>query len=166
MRINRISDATKIIIFAATIIVVCVLCALGFKMANEGKAAVASGTNKFNNMASKQDDTELSAYDGTSLLGSQLVDLIKKTIDDGDCLSIEVITLSGTACYNYTISGAGTDTDPYKITEITNKVYAPNTTDPDDKNNPNYINPSSEFMGNAKKDINGNIIALSFKQLK
>jgi hypothetical protein len=40
MKINRINDVTKLIIFAATVITICVLCALGFKMANEGKSAV------------------------------------------------------------------------------------------------------------------------------
>ena len=67
MRFNKMSDTTKILIFAGTIIIVCVLCALGFKMANEGKASVSAGTNKYNEMASSQDDTELMAYDGSTI---------------------------------------------------------------------------------------------------
>jgi len=163
MKFNKITDVTKIIIFAATIVVVCVLCALGFKMANEGKASVASGTNKYNEMASKQDDTELSAYDGSTIQGSQLVDLIKKTIDAKDVLAIEVVTLANAAGadYNYTVSA----TAPYTLTAITTPTYAPNTTKPNLKTDINYINPGSTFMGSVKRDINGNIIALSFTQM-
>lgn len=164
MKLNRITDVTKIIIFTATIILVCVLAALGFKMANEGKASVASGTNKYNAMASKQDDVELAAYDGSTILGSQIVDLIKKTIDRKEQLAIQVITLSNTTgvYYNYSPS----TTDPLTISEIETKQYAPNTVNPKDRTNVNYINPTSQFMGSVKRDVNGNIIILSFSQIQ
>lgn len=169
MIINKISDATKILIFSATIVVVCVLCAVGFKMANEGKASVSSGTSKYNEMASSQDDTELMVYDGNTILGSQLVDLIKKTVDAGESkyLSINVITLSNKdgRSYNYKINKTE---DVYFLTEIESTVedkYAPNTINPKDKSNKDYINPMSEFYGSVKKDINGNVICLEFEQL-
>jgi hypothetical protein len=169
MKLNRITDVTKIIIFTATIILVCVLAALGFKMANEGKASVASGTNKYNAMASKQDDVELTAYDGSTILGSQIVDLIKKTIDREEQLAIQVITLGNKALgnttgkyYNYSPS----EEDGLLTISKIEKEYAPNTDDPKDRTKADYINPTSQFMGSVTRDANGNIIILSFSQIE
>lgn len=170
MRFNKMSDTTKILIFAGTIIIVCVLCALGFKMANEGKASVSAGTSKYNEMASSQDDTELMAYDGSTILGNQLVDLIKKTVDAGESkyLSIHVKTLKNKdgRSYNYKLEKDG---DTYKLAEITSNKdedrYAPNTVNPKNTQDANYINPMSEFYGSVVKDLNGNVICLNFEQL-
>lgn len=168
MRFNKMSDTTKILIFAGTIIIVCVLCALGFKMANEGKASVSAGTNKYNEMASSQDDTELMAYDGSTILGNQLVDLIKKTVDAGEskCLSIKVKTLKNPdgRSYNYELKE-----DDGTLTKLTSNKdedrYAPNTVNPKNTQDANYINPMSEFYGSVVKDLNGNVICLNFEQL-
>lgn len=173
MKLNRITDVTKIIIFTATIILVCVLAALGFKMANEGKASVTSGTNKYNAMASKQDDVELTAYDGSTILGSQIVDLIKKTIDREEKLAIQVITLGNKALdanttgkyYNYSPSEEDGLLTISKI-EDEEEIYAPNTVDPKNRTDVNYINPTSQFMGSVTRDVNGNIIILSFSQIE
>ncbi len=157
-KVNKISDAVKFLILAATIVVVCILCAVGFKMANEGKSSVASGTNKYNEMVSGQDDSEYTAYDGNTVLGSQLSDLIKQTIDSNKFLGIRVKTTGNEegVCYNYTLTKDG---DHYKPTEIENKEYATM-----DKLNPDYINPFSLFYGKILKDLNGNIIGLEFTQ--
>ncbi len=172
MRFNKMSDTTKILIFAGTIIIVCVLCALGFKMANEGKASVSAGTNKYNEMASSQDDTELMAYDGSTILGNQLVDLIKKTVDAGESkyLSIHVKTLKNNKegkFYNYKLEEDGNAFKLVKIeqNEDSEDRYAPNTVNPKNKQDVNYINPMSEFYGSVVRDLNGNVICLDFEQL-
>lgn len=176
MRFNKMSDTTKILIFAGTIIIVCVLCALGFKIANEGKASVSAGTNKYNEMASSQDDTELMAYDGNIILGNQLVDLIKKTVDAGESkyLSIQVKTLKNKEegeFYNYKLNGPKDD-GTYELAEFTKEEkekeknrYAPNTENPKDTQDPNYINPMAEFYGSVVRDKNGTVIGLIFEQL-
>lgn len=174
MRFNKMSDTTKILIFAGTIIIVCVLCALGFKMANEGKASVSAGTSKYNEMASSQDDTDLMAYDGSTILGNQLVDLIKKTVDAGESkyLSIRVKTLKNKnnnkegEFYNYELNKPKEDGDTYELAEfIKGNKYAPNTADPKNTQDENYINPMSEFYGSVVRDLNGNVIGLIFEQL-
>lgn len=162
-KVNKISDAVKFLILAATIVVVCILCAVGFKMANEGKSSVASGTNKYNEMVSGQDDSEYTAYDGNTVLGSQLADLIKQTIDSNKFLGIRVKTTAGNengVCYNYELNPKdGEDGERYEPKEIENKEYATM-----DKMNPEYINPFSLFYGKTLKDLNGNIIGLEFTQ--
>lgn len=155
------SDASKILIFAATIIVVCVLCAIGFKTANEGKSIVSSGTSQLNAMSSEYQDVNKSIYDGSTILGSELVNMIKKIIEKEEYISIVVQTLSGNTVthYNYThtetegihtISPTGT---PPSVKAVTDK-----------KADANYINPSAQFLGNIFKDANNNVICIMFEQ--
>lgn len=161
MKINRINDVTKLIIFAATVITICVLCALGFKMANEGKSAVTSGTKKYNDMASKQMSTDISVYDGSTVLGSELQRIIKQTIDSKEYLSIRVITGSIeepiTTHYNYTFD------------ENTNKMTAEETVTevPYERGMKGYINPDVQFQCTLLRDSNDDAVAcMVFKQLK
>ncbi len=156
MKENRISDVTKIIIFAATIVVICVLCALGFKMANEGKSAVTSGTKKYNEMASKQMSTDISVYDGSTVLGNELQRIIKQTIDNKDYLSIRVVTGAIVVNYNYV------------FTEATNAMTQTGATliVPYERGNTGYINPDAQFQCKLLKDTNDDAVAcMLFTQL-
>lgn len=156
MRINFISDVVKIFIFAATIIIICVLCAVGFKAAQEGKSATTAGTEQLNAMTSEYSNVDISVYDGNTILGSELVNLIKKTIDNKDYLSIVVRTLgSSRTDYNYvyddvtnSLTGEGT-----KVIEKSKAQTA-------------YINKGSQFMGSVIKDQNNNIICIWFEQIE
>ena len=67
MKTNHMSDVTKVLILVATVIVVCVICAIGFKMVNEGKSAVNASTNNFNNMTSQYSEIDKSIYDGATV---------------------------------------------------------------------------------------------------
>lgn len=162
MRINYLSDASKILIFAATIIVVCVLCAIGFKTANEGKSIVSSGTSQLNAMSSEYQDVNKSIYDGSTILGSELANMIKKTIEKEEYISIVVRTLSGNTIthYNYTHteSSEGVHTISATGTPSAVKVVS------DNKADARYINPSAQFLGNVYKDENNNVICIMFEQ--
>lgn len=157
MKINRINDVTKLIIFAATVITICVLCALGFKMANEGKSAVTSGTKKYNDMASKQMSTDISVYDGSTVLGSELQRIIKQTIDSKEYLSIRVITGSIAIHYNCIFNEITNEmTDEGAVTEV-----------PYERGMNGYINPDAQFQCTLLRDSNDDAVAcMVFKQLK
>lgn len=163
MKTNFMSDASKLLIFAATIIVVCVLCAIGFKTANEGKSIVSSGTSQLNAMSSEYQDVNKSIYDGSTILGSELASMIKKTIEKGEYLSIVVKTLAdanaGGTHYNY----HHTDTDGvHTISNHETASIAMTVTD--SKSDTNYINPSAQFLGTVYKDENNNVICIMFQQ--
>ena len=156
IKINKISDVTKIILFAATVLIVCILCAVGFKMANEGKSSVTSGTKKYNEMASKQASTDIAVYDGSTVLGSELQRIIKQTIDNEDYLSIRVITGSATTNYNYVFNESGN----------TMSQTGAMITVPEDKSDKGYINPDVMFSCNLIKDSNSDVVlGMSFKQI-
>jgi hypothetical protein len=160
MKINYLSDASKILIFAATIIVVCVLCAIGFKTANEGKSIVSSGTSQLNAMSSEYQDVNKSIYDGSTILGSELVSMIKKTIEKEEYISIVVKTLSGNTIthYNYTHSVSAEGVHTISGTPAAAKMVT------DKKSEDNYINPSAQFLGTVYKDENNNVICILFEQ--
>lgn len=163
MKLNYLSDAAKILIFAATIIVVCVLCAIGFKTANEGKSIVSSGSSQLNAMSSEYQDVNKSIYDGSTILGSELVSMINKTIEKKEYLAIVVKTLAngvgsgvvGTH-YNYT----------HELNEGVSSLNAtrPTVTPTPEKRDNNYINPSAQFLGTVYKDKNNNVICIEFVQ--
>ena len=160
MRINFLSDASKILVFAATIIVVCVLCAIGFKTANEGKSIISSGSSQLNEMTSEYQDVSKSIYDGSTILGSELASMINKTIEKKEYLSIVVKTLANSDAnkvhYNYDhkvdvngIHSLGSD-NKNAVTSL--------------KSSDNYINPSAQFLGTVYKDQNNNVISIEFIQ--
>jgi hypothetical protein len=153
------SDASKILIFAATIIVVCVLCAIGFKTANEGKSVVSSGTSQLNAMSSEYQDINKSIYDGSTILGSELSSMIKKTIEKEEYLAIVVKTLANSAGTHYNYYHSESD----GIHSINNTGTISKNV-PGEKNSDDYINPSAQFLGTVYKDENNNVVCIEFNQ--
>src|SRR5690554_3306161 len=110
MKTNNMNDATKIFILVAAVIIVCVLCGVGFKIVNEGKSSVNANTNKINEMTGQYMDIDVSLYEGSLIPGSEVVSLIKKAVNDKQYLAIEVETLSGDyVTYNYVYVDNGDD---------------------------------------------------------
>lgn len=156
MKIGFLSIATRLLIFAGTIIIVCVFCVLIFKTTNEGKSITSAGTYQLNSMYAEYGNLEKAIYDDTTILGTELVSLIKEVIERDETISIVVRTLeSSRTDYNYvydnvsdSLLGAGT-----KVIEKSKAQGA-------------YINRSAQFKGTVKKDTNNNIICLWFEQMK
>lgn len=165
MKLTNLSEAVKILIFAATVIVVCVLCAIGFKTTNEGKSVVSSGTSQLNSMSSEYQDVNISIYDGSTILGSELTSMIKKAIEKDEYISIVVKTLANRTgvAYNYnlvTTEAAGSRTYSISSTGTPNPLNSIII----DKSSFDYINPSAQFLGTVYKDINNNVICILFEQ--
>lgn len=157
VKINRITDVVKIIIFAASVIIVCIMVAIAFKTVNDGKSAISSGNSQINNMASEYSEIGLSTYDNSMVPGTQVADFIMKKIDQDAELAIRVITKAGaTTVYNRTVSG----TEPDYVLSKTNAITTLQTlaTEKD------YINPSAQFKGKVYKNGNGVIVIVEFTQ--
>lgn len=168
MKLNNLSEAVKILIFAATVIVVCVLCAIGFKTTNEGKSVVSSGTSQLNSMSSEYQDVNKSIYDGSTILGSELTNMIKKAIEKNEYISIVVKTLANTSGISYNYSHITTKNPDGSVNHSISPKGTPEPLDSivTDKSNVNYINPSAQFLGTVYKDINNNVICIMFEQQK
>lgn len=157
--LNKITDITKIIIFASAVIIICGMCALGFKMMSEGKSAINNGTNQFNTMATDYNDINLSSYDRSNISGSEVTNLIAKTIEKNSALAIVVTTKAGTAnTYNRAVVGAAPD---YTIGDSETRAR---TDIPTETTSHDYINPAAQFYGKVYKNPNGIITVIEFTQ--
>ena len=162
MKVNNISEAVKIMLLVATVIIVCVLCAVGFKMTNEGKSSVNASTNNLNNMTSQYSDIDKSIYDGSTVQGSEVVNLIKKVINSDEYVAISVTTKAGSSQdYNYAFTAATGTTGAKLGAKVSATADVQLTTD---KAKANYINPQASFSGKVYKDANNIIICIEFKQ--
>jgi hypothetical protein len=165
MKTNNLSEAVKLLIFAAAVIIVCVMVVIGFKTANEGKSITSAGTSQFNAMSSEYQDVSKSIYDGSTILGSELESMIKKSIEKDEYISIVVETLANTSGTHYNYTHVSTTTAGVTSHSISSTgTPSAQTTVTDDKSNPNYINPSAQFLGTVFKDLNNNVICILFTQ--
>jgi hypothetical protein len=160
MKTNNLTDATKVLILVATVIVVCVLCAIGFKMVNNGKSAVTANTNNLNDMAGQYQDIDLSLYEGSLVPGSEVSNIIKTAIDDKQYLAVTISSLDGsTNAYNYVYdSTKKTIEDQGSLGQTALKIL------PKKKSELGYINPMAMFLGETLKDSNNTIVCLRFTQ--
>ncbi|NLZ82585.1 MAG: hypothetical protein GX915_02860 [Clostridiales bacterium] len=163
MKASNMADATKVLILVATVIIVCVLCAVGFKMVNEGKSSVNASTNNFNNMTSQYSDIDLAIYDGANVQGSEVSNLIRKAIEGKSYLSISVQTKAEGKFrdYNFEFIRPTNDKIP-KAAELGKEEENQLSTI---KKESHYINPTAQFTGKAYKDANGIIICIEFTQI-
>ncbi len=165
MKTNNLSEATKVLILVATVIIVCVLCAVGFKITNEGKSSVNAATNNLNSMTSQYSDIDKAIYDGTTVQGSEVVNLIKKVVNSEEYVAIRVSTKADkNRDYNYTFNEAttsGTITEATLGTKKEGSADGQLTTKKADKW---YINPQAAFSGKVYKDANNIIICIEFVQ--
>ena len=145
MKQNKMSDSTKFLLLAATVIVVCVLVAAGFMMVKNGQSSVRGGVNQFNEMASDYADVNLAGYDGRVVLGSEVVNCLRKLKDEAYDYEVVVKTKGNKDGVTYD-------------KETTTVPKTESTTDPD------YINPHGQFLGKVTKNKNGIVTSVSFEQ--
>lgn len=154
------SETMKILILVGSVIVVCVLCAVGFKITNQGRSSANSGTEIFNKSVSQYNDIDVSIYDDSMITGSELVRLVKNTIEKSEYLSVEVYTLDGTTLsYNYIY-----DRDEQILTDRGPQGQTADKEVPDNKYEIGYINQMAVFSGEVYEDMNGNKVCIRFEQ--
>ncbi|HHU72967.1 MAG TPA: hypothetical protein GXZ21_13200 [Clostridiales bacterium] len=167
MKTNNMNDATKILILVSTVIIVCVLCAVGFKMVNEGKSSINASTNNLNNMTSQYSDIDLAIYDGANVQGSEVVNLIRTAIESEKYLAITVKTKAASEYVDYNYDFSDPDETSVKEPSLSAnpKTGSADTQITDKKSQKNYINPTAQFTGKVYKDANGIIICIKFTQI-
>lgn len=148
------TNTFKIIILVVVAIIICVISGVVIGTTNSGKAMVNNSTTQIKDVAKNNGNIVEATYDGNTLLGSEIVSLIKSTIENKDRLSIVVNTLIGSRTdYNFIYD------------ESTNAISSGGTTVvAESKSSDNYINRDSLYKCSVKKDINDVIICLWFNQ--
>ncbi|MCQ2538551.1 MAG: hypothetical protein MJ124_09145 [Lachnospiraceae bacterium] len=151
--------AKKVLLFACGIILVVGFIALGFSLFNKGKTGVATATGNYDKVASKYDEVEYAIYDGSTASGAQVVEMIKNLPDRDDNVTIKVLTKAndGTTptwlSFNYGNSTNRTASEALIGTATERRA-----------NNDDYINPTGTFDCVVKRDGNGIVLEVEFKQ--
>lgn len=151
MRRNNISNVIKLLIFAAGVILSCILVAIGFYIGRSGKSYVNNGSNQYSKMMSDYDDLDITMYDELEVPGKELTSLIEKF--PAESVQIMVLTTQN-------LKDAG-DTDA----KLLSKIYtASDHSIITDKLSSDYINPIATFVGKVSRNENGIVYQIAFTQ--
>ncbi|MBH1940637.1 hypothetical protein I5677_07025 [Mobilitalea sibirica] len=148
MKINHITEAVKILIFAATVFITCILVTLGFQAAETAKEISGSAISSMAEINSDLKDSDIKKYDKTEVYGSDVVNFIKKYLGD------------------YSV----TETAPVYVlvkTSLAENTYTNGVYISDIRNfsNAMYIKPTAVFTGEVIKNANDVIVGINFIQI-
>ncbi len=143
MKTKNSDIAVKIFLVVVAVILVGLLIAWSTGVFKDKKKDLNDGTARINKTISTMAEFDLLTYDGASITGSLLLDLIQEAGDGklgGVVIKVETIAAKGTpAAY-------------------------PSATPEPTKSNPNYINSNGVFKGAVKRNDNGVIESIMFTQ--
>jgi hypothetical protein len=147
MKLNYISDSVKILIFAATVIITCMLVALGFQTAKAAKDISGNAILQMSELNNEIQDGDIKLYDQAEVYGSDVINFIKRYLGDFD----------------------ESETAPLYVsvkTSLSDHTYTNSSNLNDIKNfaNTMYIKPTALFQGEVKENENKMIIGVSFTQ--
>lgn len=146
-------NSLKGLTLAAGIIITCIIISLGFYVAREARDTAVAGTGQINALQAEFTETAKTMYDGTSVSGSEVLNVIRKFAKD--TMGILVQTKKDSTYYHYRF-----DVENGNLLEAVKADYkmAQNVTDK------KYINPTARFSGTIIRDVNGTITGLMFVQ--
>jgi hypothetical protein len=144
-----------ITVFMIILVGVVILWSSGYFSQN--KKTLDKSTAKIDTAIGSMSEFDLDVYDGQSMRGDSLVELIKDLRDNQVVVSIGIRTLSvgssGTPkYYNY---GFSTDITPSP---------ALTANPPTAKNDADYVNPNGTFIGKVVRNKNDEVVLLEFTQ--
>lgn len=147
MKSGFITEATKILIYAAAIIITCILVAFGFRAADIAKNISNSATQQIMEFNNDIIDGSIMKYDDTKVNGSEVINCIKKQLGDypvGETAPVYIYVKTSVSENTYTDKSCFSN-----ITEFTDI---------------RYIKPTAVFVGKVIKNENKVILGVSFIQ--
>lgn len=122
------------------------------KLNNQSQESVNIGSSKLTKLNSDLQDSDTAMYDGISISGSEVLNVIKNYSEEK--VSIKVVTKKSTTYYGYSVDAGNNLT-----TGATGSLKkAESITDNQ------YINPTGSFKGSILKDSNDVATCLVFTQ--
>lgn len=147
MKTNYITDATKIMILAASTLITCVLVALGLSTMRSARNLNDTAMAQIIELNNELKDSDMKRFNGIEVYGSEVVNLIRKELgdyDDGESAPIYIRIISSTSDYTYT-NGS-------QIKNLQNFTHE------------RYIKPTAVFIGNVDINENDVILGIRFTQ--
>lgn len=124
----------------------------GINYTKQGKAVSAADGKHLANIQAELSDAEFDAYDGVTITGSEVVNVVKRFEDNE--VAVKVVTKKSTAFYGYSL-------DANNELQTTNVSSASKM---QDLSSPLYVNPSGSFVGSILKDANDVVTGICFTQ--
>lgn len=122
------------------------------KLNNQSQESVNIGSSKLTKLNSDLQDSDTTMYDGISISGSEVLNVIKNYSEEK--VSVKVVTKKSTTYYGYSVDAGNNLT-----TGATGSLKkAESITDNQ------YINPTGSFKGSILKDSNDVATCLVFTQ--
>jgi hypothetical protein len=147
MKLNHITDAAKILLFAATIIITCIIVSLGFQAADAAKDISSSAVRQIEELNGDIQNGDINRFDHAEVYGSDVMNFIKKHLGD----------------FSDTETGAIFVTVKTSLSEntYTNNSYF---SEMKDFTTTKYIKPTALFIGSVLMNDNKVILGISFTQ--
>lgn len=147
MKVCNISDSVKILIFASTVFITCILVALGYRAAETAADIGNHAVLQMSELSNEIKDSNLMKYHETEVTGSEVANCMKKYLGE----------------YHESDSAAIYITVNTKTSENTyhNNIYL---SDIKDFTNDRYIKPTALFQGKVIKNDNKVILGITFTQ--
>ncbi|HPU63951.1 MAG TPA: hypothetical protein PK304_07335 [Mobilitalea sp.] len=153
MRTKNSDIAVKIFLVVVGVILTGLIIAWSTGVFKDKKNDLSRSTEKINNAISSLAEFDLLVYEGESIRGDTIIDLIKD-LKDKD-LDITVTVVTNENIYNKKNGVTYSNSNQY-----VDKDYSQKKTDE------NYINPNGNFIGKVKKNENGMVENITFTQQK
>ncbi|MDF2513059.1 MAG: putative rane protein [Herbinix sp.] len=147
MKINHLSEATKILIMAATVIITCIIVWLGFQTTGMARDIGSNAMEQMQDFAVDIKDSGIMKFDAVTVEGSEVVNCIRKILGEYESADTAPIYITVTT---------STSTNIYS-----NNTYISNIMSFADTR---YIKPMSNFRGDVVKNENGVIEGIVFVQ--
>lgn len=147
MKISYISESIKLLLFAASVIITCIIVFLGFRATDSAKEIGNNAVSQMADINNDIKDSNLKKYDDIDVYGSDVVNLIKNVL--GDYTDTETAPI-----YVHVKSSLSDNT-------YVNGAYITNIQDFTDTK---YIKPTAVFEGNVILNANKVIVGVEFIQ--
>ncbi len=157
---ENMDNGLKGLLLAAGTIITCIIVSLGFYIAREARDTAASGAGTISQLNADFNDNDKIMYDGLSVSGSEVLNVIKKFSNEKVCIRVKTAALKENeyTYYGYTGTASG---DTF---ELSDTKSSENDSDRKDKTKTKYINPNATFFGSVQKNSNNVITCITFIQ--
>lgn len=147
MKTGNITEAVRLLIFAASVIITCILVFLGFRTADTAKEISNNAVGKMSELNKDIKDSDYTRYNDIEVKGSEVINFIKQHLGDYSDEQTAPIYV-------------------YVKTSVSENTYNNDSHLKDVKNftNVRYIKPTAVFQGKVVENENKVIVGVSFYQ--
>lgn len=147
MKYNHITDATKVLLIAATTMITCIIVALGMNTMGIAKELNLNATDQISRLNNDLKDSDIKRMDGALVSGSEVVNFIKKYL--GDYSDPYKSTMTVSVKTDRIDKSYDSEDDIKKLRDFTHSYY---------------IKPTANFLASVEHNKNGIIMSVRFVQ--